>query len=175
VERPWKLGAQAVIAVVAIVALAWLWNLLFDAGSWAPGLAEEYSNDTWVSWILIVLAILLVIEIVLLKPSYRTAIRSVGIVEFEIQARADEARGMAGSDDYMYLVGCTGCGTVFDRRGGELGTATFTCPNCGRGGILRDRQVHKAQLNNLSCYRCGNPFRAYHPEAECPVCHAINM
>jgi predicted RNA-binding Zn-ribbon protein involved in translation (DUF1610 family) len=175
VERPWKLILQVVVAIAAIAAISWLGNVLFDDGSWNPELADRYDQDTWISWTLIGLAVLLVIEILLLKPSYKTVLRSVGLVEFEIQARQEEAARETASDaDYRYMVGCSGCGTVFDRRGTELGEDAFACPNCGRGGVLRDRELHKAVVTDRSCVKCGNGFQAYHDRAECPVCHALN-
>lgn len=178
VERPWKIVVQVAIAVLALAALAWLWNLLYEDGSWAPGLADRLGRDTWVAAILIGLAVLLVAEILLLKPSYRKVLRSVvAAVEFEIQAEPEPRRPEGGAatpgEGLQYLVGCTGCGTVFERRGAELGDA-FSCPNCSRAGLLRDRSVHKAAVRTQPCKRCGNPFKAYMDSAECPVCHAVN-
>ncbi len=79
-------------------------------------------RQEWIVAMLLGLGLVLIFEVLLLRPSQAPPLTSDwALEEFE-------------SIDEKYRVGCTGCGTVFDRRPNQLNATVFACPNCSRQG-----------------------------------------
>lgn len=141
-----SIAALATAALVALLALGWMVNIRRDQ-PFLEGAADALSIVVWDVLLLALLAALLLLQLVLLR-------------------RRSHPAAVAGQ---VLSLGCTGCGTVFERA--DDGSGAFSCPNCGRiGGYGAEvaggtRDVH--------CVQCQFDFKAYRSPASCPQCRTL--
>lgn len=150
---------QIILLLIGVGLFLWLVNILGDGDVW-PGVVDWMSRGAWIAVLLILLVILLIVVILLLKPAWVT--------------RALDGRPIF-DDDPLYMVGCPGCGTTFDRRHHEIDEPhekRFQCPNCNRVGELRSMKKRRAHVEDHWCTQCDKHYTVYQDHSECPHCHA---
>lgn len=155
-----RLAVQVVLALLAVLLLLWLANIVVQYDDAVlSGLAEAVSQDGWIGITIFLLIVILAIEVLLLVP---------GIA----QRMPEPMASFFSPPEYEYLMGCSGCGTVFDRREEELEDDRFACPHCGREGELQDREPHPTHdIASDTCKECGTEYQKFRDVAECPACH----
>lgn len=167
---------QVLLAALAIVTFLWLVNILGpDADRVLADTADALSDNAWVAVCIVTLGVILVLEILLLRPQMRKAVLAP-------QAWTPQPRPQEWHDDPVpepaapeHLIGCPACGTVFDAAANTAsGEGQFSCPNCGRVGRLRRSTPVAADLWEVDCPRCAHHYQAYQVESECPKCGQAN-
>lgn len=160
-----RLAVQAVLGLLAVLLLLWLANIVTQyEDPVLAGLAGSVSQDGWIGITVFLLIVILAVEILLLVPGMA---RRAGGAPVAYAEPVEEER--------VYMIGCSGCGTVFDRREHEIDEAherRFECPNCGRTGEIRDYDEHLHDIAMDTCNACGTRYQRFKDVAECPNCHA---
>lgn len=150
--------AQIVLLMFGFTFFLWLVNVLSDDPI-VPGLVDNLSEGAWIAILLLLLAIVLLMVIILLRPKWvQRLLRRTSVFD----------------DDPVYMVGCPGCGTTFDRRHHEIDEPhekRFQCPNCARVGELKSMRRKKATVDDHWCTDCDKHYKVYQDESECPHCH----
>lgn len=152
-----RLGVQIGLFVVAALLLVWLGNVLADSPFWS-GAVDWLSKGWWIGILLTLLVVLLVVEILLLRPA--------------VVQRALDGHPLF-DDDPLFMVGCPGCGTTFDRRHHEIDEPheqRFACPNCGRQGHIKSLKQRRASVDDHWCTSCGKHYTVFQDHSECPHC-----
>jgi predicted RNA-binding Zn-ribbon protein involved in translation (DUF1610 family) len=169
-------AGQVLLAAVAIVVFLWLVNILQGEGDGRvlPDVADALSDNAWIAVCIVSLGVILVLEVLLLRPGMRRAVLAP-------QAWTPQPRPQEWHDDPIpepaapeHLIGCPACGTVFDATANAGGEGQFSCPNCGRVGRLRRSSPVAANLHDIDCPRCAHHYQAYQSESECPNCGQAN-
>lgn len=153
-----RFATQIALLVVGVLLFLWLVNILSSDPVW-PSFAGSISEGAWIAILLILLIIDLIVVILLLQPVW-------------VQRALDGAPLF--DDDPLYMVGCPGCGTTFDRRHHEIDEPhekRFQCPNCARIGELRSMKRKKAHVEDHWCTQCDKHYQVYQDHSECPHCH----
>lgn len=170
------LVAQVVLGALAILVFLWLINILLgeydkESGEYLgdpvlAGLAEALSATWWIGVCIGALAIIMIAEILLLRPTMREAV--MDREAWQPQANAWQEP----QAEPQHLIGCPGCGTVFDAEAhGRDTDGTFACPNCGRvGRIRKQEQPVESELREIDCPKCSHHYQAYQDDSECPNC-----
>lgn len=154
-ESPARMVWQIILAVVGIAAFV---TLVFV---WRDG-AGRIDDVTALLILTGVLFVILLLEILLLRPIFDALFR-----------RVPASLPLTPEED-NFIVGCPGCGTVFTITQDELDVGNFGCHNCGRAGYIKDYQLNRSAINEEVCRSCGNKYLEYMEFSECPICHTYN-
>lgn len=153
---------QLVIVVLASMLLLWLINVEADAADqWWKSLLGELSQNSWVILLFILFGVLIVAQILLLLPWWKT-IRQTG-----------NGENIPVGNDRVF--GCTSCGTIFRKQEHEVDEPheqNFACPNCDRAGMIRG--AREANPEFTTCGNCNHVYEAFLEQNECPQCHTVN-
>ncbi|MEK6986282.1 MAG: hypothetical protein AABX89_07865 [Candidatus Thermoplasmatota archaeon] len=141
-----SVSALATAAVGALLALGWMLNIR-RSEPFLKDAAGALSILVWDLIMLALLAALLLLQLFLLR-------------------RRSLPAAVAGQ---VLSLGCTGCGTVFERA--DDGSGAFSCPNCGRAGGYGSEVA--GATRSVLCVQCQFEFKAYRSPAACPQCRTL--
>ncbi len=166
---------QVLIAALALVVFLWLINILLEHGKdpVLPGLADAVGRNAWIGICLGLEGVFLISEVLLLRPGMRKAVAHPK--QWVSNRRSEDVwqdTPIAEPHAPQHLIGCPGCGTVFDAAEQHTdANGMFGCPNCGRRGRLRKQESPvSASLHDVDCPKCSHHYQAYQRESECPNC-----
>lgn len=144
--------------------------LLFLAGGAFASLVLTLSQGSFVlgsrGWEiffeLVVLLIVLIFMILLLRPVYITRLYN---------------RHPLNESDPLLIVGCKGCGHMFERHYTDIDEEHeqhFRCPQCDRPGTIHSLRAKKHDELDVDCFDCGLRYRTFQNYSECPRCESVN-
>ncbi|KAA0001774.1 MAG: hypothetical protein FE048_04925 [Thermoplasmata archaeon] len=86
-----------------------------------------------------------------------------------------EAREIKIVSEVIKKVVCSHCHATFTISDTGVRPLKYTCPNCGKEGVLRGKRV-KGIVKSITCSNCGNVFDVFDTgekplSYECPACH----
>lgn len=145
-----------IIVVVSIVYFIWL---IFVASN------EMYfkinlllSLKIWSIIGIVVYALFFIIEIIIYKGKPKKGAREIKIVS-----------------EALKKVACNNCNTTFTISDTGVRPLKYTCPNCGKEGVLKGRAI-KGRIKEIVCSNCKNRFEIFDSGQRplsymCPNCH----
>lgn len=189
-RRPNRVVALIVLAFAALLPFLLLLDVLFNYDDpIGGGLTTAFGQDVWTAILLVVLLAILVVQIILLgggrSRTWSTADGEAMMAEPVWEESVEMANPSAVAPAATWTaapvepapevqIGCTGCGTIFEKIYTDIDEEherVFACPNCGRQGFLKTYEVKQAPIRNVVCHTCGREYRKYRETAECRHCH----
>lgn len=162
---------MALLTLLAIAAFALLADVRLNQDDlWFPAVSDLASRATMTAVLIVLEVACLVCIALLLFVHRRTEAWTTADWTTEISEPVP-----AGTPATSIQIGCSGCGTVFEKAYSEVDEPheqDFRCPNCGRAGHLRMGLHKKVPMRTQTCGNCSREFTAYRETAECPHCHA---
>ncbi|HHF56165.1 MAG TPA: hypothetical protein ENL42_04535 [Thermoplasmatales archaeon] len=145
-----------VIVIVSIIYFIWLFIVAMQQ---ARGGGEIlFPLKIWAIAGIILYIFFLLVELIVYATTPKTEGKEIKIVS-----------------EVIKKVMCSQCHTTFTISDTGVRPLKYTCPNCGKEGVLRGKRV-KGVARHITCSNCGNEFDVLDTGEKpltyvCPSCH----